>query len=327
MEKEHYKPVLKAKKAFIKEVHRRRLEDQCSTYCVVNNRGQHAIPGFLGCFAKLDQYFPGAMAVIVWINKESMVRETKVKEGDGTLYLDWLLNRSPWKTAFVTRNVGKAWRDCIVVLNTDAPANMMVGGAVGVRRLWETKRIITTWIDLVKAGVHEDLAYYLACVSQHSGGIGSGTVAWGAWEGAHENLGIGAWGTKELLNFLNHKPNGNWLRKSYKEQPHSRHFSHLWCAQVGDGSINRYIEQEFGKNAAKVEEKPSVNPFAKAVAAKVALGNGHKPYKEAIQLWSEFQHVLFKHIGFDPKALPKPVAIEPPVVKVFKRDNRGRFCA
>jgi hypothetical protein len=75
-------------------------------------------------------------------------------------YLLYLTKQSPYRDAFY-RKGGKTVREYgYVVMDTTAPANQMSSALVAVRMIWEWSGTIPfVWYQLVRQGVHPDVAY------------------------------------------------------------------------------------------------------------------------------------------------------------------------
>ncbi len=85
------------------------------------------------------------------------------------VYYDWLLNHSPFSSVFVTKNVTKALKDKVLVLDVNSDANLLVSACSAVRLPWEyyfadykIPSIARLWYALVTEGVEGNLAMALA---------------------------------------------------------------------------------------------------------------------------------------------------------------------
>ena len=75
-------------------------------------------------------------------------------------YLKWLFNRSPW--AYTFYNTDPPAEGEFVYSRTDVPSNLMVGGLIAFRAIYEYPHIIGHWSWLVRKGVNETYAFILA---------------------------------------------------------------------------------------------------------------------------------------------------------------------
>lgn len=321
MEKEHHDILVKASKDFM-ECRKKRHGNDCTVFGVVYANGDVNHP-HANCFAGASRIGRGSIGLLLSLTDkfEREGLEVNFTAEENVRYLDWLLNRSPWASAFIGKDAPKSYQNRFVLLRTDIPANMLFGGGVAVRKMWETTSVKRVWLDMTAAGVQEDFAYYLGACAQLSGS----DVGWGAHERGHGNLETPfTYGT--LLNYLTHKPSK--LTGLYTAGEYVGGYSAMWNG-VGK-CVNGFMKSNLfvGKSTGQV----TVNPFAKAaVRPQLHL----MPYKKAVEAMAEFQHTLFKEVGFEyePKEInyPKPLDAklpEPPVVKVaLKRDRYGRFCA
>jgi len=86
-------------------------------------------------------------------------------------FLGWLLKRSPYRVIFSTKSVRKAYNKGVIV-RTDKPANLVIGGLTAQRMTWEQTSTIVTMFDLVMAGMPENAAYVIShAVSIFDGNI------------------------------------------------------------------------------------------------------------------------------------------------------------
>lgn len=272
------------------------------------------------CFASMGHYYnnkymekqpdgkgngPGAVAFIVGLNMgyghayevEDGDEEAEAAQTDSedVRYLDWVLNRSPWSSAFCSKDAEWCFKKRSVIMEMDVPSNLMVGGGVAVRRLWETVRIKQHWLDLTKAGVQEDLAYFLAASIQRSASL----LNWEGAEVGHMNLAAHYMTKEDLLAFLKHKP--FHLNNSYAVDQSYQNYSKMFVKDHNlRGTANEWISACFPFKD-EVADKPAnvlANPFAKAVVREERAGNWID-YDKGVQRWAEFQHKLFKEIGYE----------------------------
>lgn len=294
MELANYRLALKAVKPYLKFMggnlgERTKWKCNTSFYIVYPDK---AVPcAHTACFSGLGGTYvkrTGAVALIVGIHNgyesSNLPDEVRIK------YLDWLLNRSPWRKGFVTKVAKTAHRRRYVIQDTTVPGNLMVGGGVGLRRMWETIHIVQRWYDLSVAGVNETLSYYLACSST---GAPGGNIYFGTrLDGGHENLFVDTLSDKGLLNFMTDKfkPNG-----SYQKTNEYRGYSDMWN-EVGTKQIGRWINQNFPYKEVEKVNVANLNPFS---AAKPVIATPGRKYEKGIERMVEFQHKIFKEIGYE----------------------------
>lgn len=320
MEKEHHDILVQASHDFMK--YRKKFTHVCTASAVVYKTGavyhvSHA------CFAGAG-YGRGIDSIALLVSLSDTFGREGLEVGftpeENVRYLDWLMNRSPWQSAFLGKDAAKSYENRFVVLRTDIPANMLFGGGVGVRKMWETTSVKRVWLDMTAVGVQEDFAYYLGCCAQLSGG----NIGWNGYEPGHGNLET-PFSYSTLLNFLSHK--ATKLTNLYTSGESVRGYSAMWNGR-DDKAVNDFMKDKLFIEEGK--EQVQLNPFAKAAQTQLKL----VPYKKAVEAMPAFQHLLFKEIGFEyePKDIvyPEPLARKPIEVKVkaaFKRDRYGRFRA
>ena len=80
-------------------------------------------------------------------------------------YLHYLLNKSPYAPAFISKSAGQAIKNGYVLVSLDTPANMAVGGMIALRYgCWEYYSTSKVFNDFIADGVDEDAAW-LTCAS------------------------------------------------------------------------------------------------------------------------------------------------------------------
>ena len=116
------------------------------------------------CFARLfssshytvEDELNGAKCLAMLVNKAN---------NHSLRYLHYLLNKSPYAEAFISKSAGQAIKNGYVLVSLDAPANMAVGGMIALRYgCWEYAATSKVFNDFIADGVDEDAAW-LTCAS------------------------------------------------------------------------------------------------------------------------------------------------------------------
>ena len=107
-----------------------------------------------------------------WEANDGMVKLTKIPKYvvNGILasrlpdemnspFLEWLLNYSPYSSVFLTKSPKTAMRDGYYVAYTDTPSNLLAGALIAGRSMNEYTDIVVVWNELVKRGVHPNIAF------------------------------------------------------------------------------------------------------------------------------------------------------------------------
>lgn len=285
-----YRKIFAARDEMIAELNAgNRNWTDCACINIVFDTHTHISPN-QACHAGLANTYEGnkpsgAQAVVSGLMKPSA--KEMLDEDEALLFLDWLLNRSPYSETFITKSAHEALYYKAIISSAHHPSNLMAAGMVASRRLWEYVNIARVWCDLVKAGVHEDLAFYLGHI--FSGKFDrTGNVSYGGLSSAHCSMNPNVMGIEEVKNFLNHKvvkPN-----KTYHESKQYHGYDNMYG--MGNGSVRQWIHKNFPyKPAAKAEK---VNPFAPDDD-----GLGKCGYDHLIKTTVEFQHRIFEHLGYN----------------------------
>lgn len=272
-----------------------RAWSSCAAIAIVFDDSHHISPNQV-CHAGLRNDYrgnkpKGAHAVVSALMKPKASEE--VSEEEAIMFLDWLLNRSPYSSVFITKSAHEALFHKTIIASAHHPSNLMAAGLVASRRLWEYAYIAKVFCDLVRAGVHEDLAYYLGHL--YSGRFdGEGPVSYKGHANGHcsldSNMTAGA-----LLNFLNHnvtRPNS-----TYHESWVYTGYAAMYNTADNALSVHAWINVNFPYK--KAEKAKAFNPFPLDWGRDAAK---ECDYDHLIKATAEFQHKLFEFIGYKQEA-------------------------
>jgi hypothetical protein len=212
------------------------------------------------CHAGLDH--PGlAIGSESVVNALMRPKRDVLTEEEGVMYLDWLLNRSPYSSTFISKDA----LDCIyhkaTISDSNTPSNLMAAGMVASRRLWEYSSVVRVFCDLVNVGVPEDLAFWLGHITRCEFNR-AGRVALTGEHSGHCSLDPRRMPKEALSNFLNHKvtaPN-----KTYTASKNYEGYDEMYGKLVGYGQMSCATWAHDNFPYVK-SEKVATNPFAKAV--------------------------------------------------------------
>lgn len=229
----------------------------------------------------------GALAAVSALMKPR--DEAILTEEEALMFLDWLLNRSPYSETFITKSAHEALRTKFIISDAFHPSNLMAAGQVASRRLWEYEDVVRVFCDLVNAGVNEDLAFYMGHCFQGNFNR-TGKTSWGGMRAGHCSINTEYMGKKELLSFMKHElvtPN-----KTYNESCAYNHYDSMYGTKKrGEKSIGSWVHDNITYIAGKFEK---VNPFP----PDKAYDEGRCSYPDLIKCFAEFQPTLLKHIGW-----------------------------
>jgi hypothetical protein len=120
--------------------------------------------GASGWTGGLASTYKGTDAIAVQIN-----RKDKVNAKETALYYEWLFNFSPWRNAFLLKDVSQVWDYGAFMLNTDLDDAVMIGGGIAARHVWESyagsaqlPALISLWTKMVENGMNPNFAYIAA---------------------------------------------------------------------------------------------------------------------------------------------------------------------
>lgn len=115
--------------------------------------------GSTNCFAMLNSFGykkPDKVAILSCIMNGGETEEAFIP------YINWLIKRSPYTKAFLSKGAAKVAKDRCIIINPNCPSNIMLGGMIAVRGVSEYKYIARAWLELKNRGVNENLAFILA---------------------------------------------------------------------------------------------------------------------------------------------------------------------
>ena len=256
--------------------------------CAVYEGGKPVISTNQACHYGMRSFETGSIAVVSGLMKP---HAHKILDEDEALaFLDYLLNRSPYSEVFITKSAHEALLHKMIVGKSSSPSNLLAAGLVASRRLWEYAEVARVFVDLAKAGVDEDLAFYLAHIARASFDR-SGNCDWGGFKNGHCSMNSGAFGKESMTNWLSHKP----IRLN---NPYSKDVSYNGYAEMfgRDGGLSGWINNNFPYKGAEVKK---AGPFQKDEG----LAQPGCNYEHFISGMVEFQHAIFKHIGWKQPAV------------------------
>lgn len=180
------------------------------------------------------------------------IQKVKVKDGEAIRYLDWLLNRSPYADTFLSKSAARVLKQQYSVSRADYPSNILVGGLIATRRLWEYEGVAELWDSLVKAGMSENMAYLVA----HCGRIADGCVDWTYARSGHTSIDVFIMDGNAVKAFLKGSP--VLVEDSWSSSETYRHIDKSWGLKVSLGIHETLVMML--KNYTKPPTK-SNNPF------------------------------------------------------------------
>lgn len=278
-------------------------DSMCSSFCLTYKDKDWMYP-HTACYSGLGSHYKaplGAVALVIGITEKYAGHTTPHELR--LPYLDWVLNESPWADSFVTKSAAQCLRMHTIVQDTTVPGNLMCGGSVAVRRMWESTSIFYVWNDLVKAGVNKTLAYILAHIAYADNSQGKATtLSWSTLhEGGHMNLALQNLSMSYALNFMKGVYS---TANSYHSHRVYMGYSHMF--EVGESKnpapfaawVKKTYQKFVEEVKVEVKAKAVVNPFAAAMPAKKTPTQTLK-YSVAIERMAAFAPTILKEIGYE----------------------------
>lgn len=252
--------------------------------CAVKEGKAPNISGNQACHYGLHDFETGTLAIVSGLMKPQAAYV--LDEDEALMFLDWLLNRSPYSEVFITKSPHEALLHKVIVSRTDVPSNLMAAGLVASRRLWEYPEVARVFCDLVKAGVDEDLAFWLGHIARCSFNR-SGNCDWNSSKNGHCSMNSHAFGPKAMVNWLSHKPTS--LNKNYNEAVRYSGYAEMFGEDYG---LDQWVHKNFPYQKGAVK---SLNPFPLDGGIDA---NKTCKYTDLIGGMVDFQHKIFDHIGW-----------------------------
>lgn len=143
----------------------KRKNISCVNYWVFNSSSEHIVCGHTACYAGICT--DGKPGCIVINNIQRRHREDtprRIGTESCHMYLDWLLNRSPYADSFISKDADECFQENLVVSTCDVQSQILLGGMIALRGMWEASpgnEAPILFKDMVEAGVHEDFAFIL----------------------------------------------------------------------------------------------------------------------------------------------------------------------
>jgi hypothetical protein len=147
-------------------------------------------------------------------------------------FIDWLVNRSPYESVFISKNVDEIVADKCTTVEAKSPSNLMVGALIAARGLWEYTHIGRGWYELYKRGVNENLAFLLAHKANFST---DGNVSFCNNGGGHKSININS-GVQGLRRFILNEP--ALLNEPYKDCLKYGNIDNTWIGSTTDMGTN-----------------------------------------------------------------------------------------
>lgn len=266
------KPHLDAKTGELSNASVKRGRNSVTTCAVLFDTGRILHVDNTACHAGLGAYSSSRIGAATPVAITNAVMNNQwLDKQDVISYLDWIANRSPFSSIFITKDAEKMIDEGMIV-DTHHPANVVVGALILARGCSEYVSICYTFNRLVEQGVNENLA----CVMAHTFGCSKGGKELYLQQGHYsghvlfDRKGVECKGY--IDNFV--KGNlGNFMEK-YSKCKHYDNITdlvkHKYPGRNIKNEIVKFINDWIKNNGQKKEKKLGVeNPFAKNIGRNV----------------------------------------------------------
>lgn len=235
-------------KALLAEARKHKATNGVAKYAFGSKKGVFSMCGNTACHAGLGYPSISPDWVIGYLEKRPLVKE-EVRRA----FTEWLVNFSPFRSVFVTRDIDSIMKDEFAIVSVDHPQNLMAGALQAMRAMSEHSHASVIWYELVKNGVHPNLAFYLGYAFRTDG-----KVMYQSHSGHTGCTSPSCTSRETLVNFLMDKPVN--LSKSTYRNSHSYSGAQNIFTK-GSGDMSEIFETKIKKMLAG--GLSVVNPFAK----------------------------------------------------------------
>lgn len=230
------------------------------------------------------------------------IKDQGVDENIVRRFYEWLLNQSPYRHTFISKNPRKILENGVIVSNCETNNRLFAGGLIASRLPWENYsnshlfKQLELWDRLIQNGVDPNVSYIISQwlrrlggqhgfkkVSVQTSGLGHSPISTDPntfWNFLNEE-----YSDKAPTNYYydhNKQPNANGL---YSELVTYNIPSSLWTKPTKSMDMHEAIRSKLQGMGAK--EVPPTNPFKAAIVKKEA-GASVYDYDEAIEELSPF---------------------------------------
>lgn len=259
---------------------------------VVCKNGVVQTIGMQACHGGLSRSYSSPPEYIISGIQRPSERMNYRTEDSEEVYLNYLLNDSPFANAFVTKDAKEALAQECVVARADLPSNIMAAGLVSTRRVWEFPHISRITADLIKHGVNPDLAFLISHYCYPSDGLKQ--FAWCNKPSQHNSIDVTVMDKKAIKRFLDHKPLKTKLNSNYSKSSDYRGYCEMWTDAKPGPSLIEFVKGiELNNN----NSNKSINPFLKS---KKSAESDLKllSYPELLLKCKEVEDKIMKEVGY-----------------------------
>lgn len=201
-------------------------------------------------------------------------------------YLDWLMKRSPYASAFIYKDAKRAMTDLAVLVTADCCVRTMAAALVASRRIWEHTNVLIVFSALVKRGVPESLAYLLGHCALFDKQNKKGTFVWGDAQAGHCSIDGYALTSGSVKNFITNNRVG--AVDNYKNYERYDGYGRVLFGTEGDNFVS-FLQKKF---PAPVNEVVVNNPFA------VSKKKAHA-FESAMNITAEWWPNIYEWAGIE----------------------------
>lgn len=199
-------------------------------------------------------------------------------------YAEWLVNFSPYRHVLVSKNIDEIMKDEFFIVDATKPQNVVAAACQSSRGLSEHPTCGRVWFELVKAGVHPNLAFILSFM------FSTDTKMIYPYLSTHT-------GIFETVSMSNRATIAKYISgefvqvdaQSYRDKPEYQGSTRLSLVKGGETNFNKKL---FDRAIALSKGGPvkQVNPFG----SKATAGTPKLPLKEGCAFLAQVLKEEFK---------------------------------
>lgn len=224
---------------------------------------------YSSCYGSLYNYGENAYSgdfcndEIMGILLQVQPKPPAVNEDAYRHYIEWVLNYSPWRHAFVSKSVSKVLKDGVVLVDPEQTSDYMMSAMIGFRQCWENfnsnnqHKRINLWWDVAQH-VNPTIAFtttHLFLMEKTDNSIILGPV------GGHSSLNPSQASNENLLSFIKgeKKDRSRSFKESKSYNKYSGGLASIWKGVKKGPTITSFVDETLRSTIAG---KVKVNPFA-----------------------------------------------------------------
>ena len=217
----------------------------------------------------------------------SAVQQLRVSTEDAKMFIEWLVQRSPWNEMFLTKDVDDILKHGYVS-RTDLPDNFIVGGYIASRLITESYNEyvvdrFAVFKEMIKAGASETEAFMFAHMYASENKKKTYPILLQPLNSGHATFSIGNRGKNYFKNFLTARPVNPGPNFNVNRGYNSRIYD-IWGSPVDTAGFLGFCRKIKPRSS---KEATNYNIFEKPKASSYLIANLDELKDIVVQLKEE----------------------------------------